>query len=479
MFSPPALLADLSLADDGARPVYGAPVVVRPYPYPFVAAFALSNDVDGMNRAAFEDWHGFVSGAGETSYGPGLGLEVGDSFWVWAGDRKDELAIYRQFPDDFDRVESPDVPRIVELARAGWLDTLHSFGNWRAPVGVDRETLGARAQAEYALETLDRLGVKPKVFVNHSMSPSNVGAIWGTYQKGDDPKHPMYSVDLMRAAGLRYFWPDACVNMEKFGDHLHYDSDGDLHDAIAGYPWSSWLRRAGKVMDDDPPDFPRGAGDLRRLLVGMFNETILPVAAKDGRPILAFKRYRSPYLPTSSTFPIQVTSRKLDLLERQGGAVVVYQHFGITSLRGRAKSNAPGAKARSAPPVLDEHEAACWRDIAERRNAGRLFVATTARLLDWLWFRDRLVIDVEVRPGRWIARLGTLKCSVLGERPVETADLNGLSLLIPANAPEVVVTRGAGAALPMRRIADDAHPGRHALVLPWAPLEWIDQNGSV
>jgi hypothetical protein len=473
MFSPLALLADLTTAEGGARPISQASVVVRPYPYPFVAAFALSNDVDGMNRAAFEDWHGFVNGTGETSYGPGLGLEVGDSFWVWSGTRNDALAIHRQFPDELDREESPDVPRIVELARAGWLDTLHSFGNWRANPGGDRESLGARAEAEYALETLDRLGIKPKVFVNHSSSPSNVGAIWGTYQKADNPKHPMYCLDLMKSAGMRYFWIDACLNINKFGDHLHYNGERQLHDAIATYPWTDWLRRAGKRLDDDPPDLPVDKGELRRLLVGMLNETILPLAAQDGARILAFKRYRSPYLPTASTFPIQVTARKLDLLESQGGAVVVYQHFGISSLRGRAKSNAPGAKGRTTPPVLDVHAAACWRDIAERWRAGRLFVATTARLLDWLWMRDRLMIEVDERRDRWIVDLVGVKCSVLGSRPVEVGDLNGFSLLIPEDAPEVVVTLRGGAVVTMQRKPDEAHLGHHALFSPWAPLEWL------
>jgi hypothetical protein len=473
MFSPLDLLADLTIAGSGARPRPHAPVAVRPYPYPYVAAFALSNDVDGMNRAAFEDWHGFVNGAGDTSYGPGLGLEVSDSFWVWSGTRNEALAVYRQYPDELKREESPDVPRITELARAGWLDTLHSFGNWRAPLEGNRESLGARAEAEYALETLDRLGIKPKVFVNHSMSPSNLGGIWGTYQKADDPNHPMYCVDLLKAAGFRYFWIDSCLNMEKFGDHLHYADERDLQAAIAIHPWTDLLRRPGKVLDDDPPDFPTGAAELRGLLVGMFNETILPLTARDGAPILAFKRYRSPYLPTTSTFPIQVTARKLDRLESQGGAVIVYQHFGITSLRGRAKSTAPGAKGRSTPPVFDEHEEACWRDIADRWRAGRLFVATTGRLLDWLWLRDRLVIETDEHADRWTVRLAGLKCSALGERPVETGDLNGLSLLVPETAPEVVVVRGGGAIVPMQRKPDQAHPGRHVLYSPWKSLEWV------
>jgi hypothetical protein len=470
MFSPTKLLADLTAADCGARPSSGPAVVVRPYPYPYIAAFALNNDVDSMNRAVFEDWHGFVSGTGDTPYGPGLGLEIADSFWVWSGGRSDVLAIHRAWPDETDPPQSPDVPRIVELARAGWLDTLHSFGNWRRTPGDDPDRVGAREEARHALETLDRLGVKPRVFVNHSASPSNIGSIWGNYQKGDDRDHPMYCLDLLKAAGFRYFWIDPCTSMAKFGDHLRFEDHGRLQAAIASYPWSAWLRRHGKVLDDDPPDFPKDEDAVRRLLVGFFNETILPIAAKDGTPILAFKRYRGPYRPTSSTFPLQATARNLDQLERDGGAVIVYQHFGVFSLRGRSETrNEP---KRATPPAMDEHTVARWIDIAERRRAGRLFVATTRRLLDWLWLREGMVIQTEETPDRWIVRLQGLHCSVLGDRAVESGDLNGLSLLIPEEAPEVVVTLADGAAVAMRRRPDEAFRGRHVLHRPWDSLEW-------
>lgn len=470
MFSPPAILADLALEQSGVRPPGEADVMVRPYPYPYVAALALSNDVDSMNRAAFEDWHGFVSGTGPTSYGQGLGLEVADSFWIWSGTRNDALSIYRCYPDDEDWIESPNLPRIVELAKAGWLDTLHSLGNWRPT--TDPAGPGDRQEASRGLAALDRLGVKPKVFVNHGGSPSNVGSIWATYQKSDDPEHPMYCLDLLRKAGFSYYWIDQCTSMGKFGDHLLYETERQLRSRIANYPWSDWLRRSGKRLDEDPPDFPAGQGQLRRLLVEMFNETIVPVDARDGSRILAFKRYRGPFLPTASTFPIQVTSGRLDTLERQRGVVIVYQHFGVQSLRGRAKSKVPSAKSRSAPPVLDVHEVACWRDLAERWRAGRLFIATTARLLDWLWLRDRLQIQLTGQPDKWIVTLVGVRCSVTGDRAVEASDLNGLSLLVPQDAPEVVVVGPHGRPVPLRREADPAHAECHALFRPWSSLEW-------
>jgi hypothetical protein len=468
----PGILASLALGDSGVRPRAGAVVSVRPYPFPYRAAFALNNDVDSMSREAFEDWHGFVSGRGPTAYGSGLGLEVGDSFWVWAGP-PNILALHRCYPDEAAPPDSPDLPRIVELSRAGWLDTLHSLGNWRPPPNGDRSRLGLRSEAQYALDKLDRLGLRPRVYVNHSSSPSNVGAIWGTYQRADDPEHPLYCMDLYRAFGFRYYWVDAATSLDKFGDHLAFRGDAELRARIDGFKWVDWLRKEGKGPDDDPPRLPAAEADLRRLLTAAFNETIVPVAARDGVDILAFKRYRGQQLPSSTTFPTQVTARDLDDLEARGGTVIVYQHFGVTTLRGRAKSKRAGANGRAAPPVLDEHALALWRDIAERRDAGRLFVATTERLLDWLWRRDRLEITLERSPDQWRVRLGTLRCPVLGDHTLGPADLNGFALLIPGNAPEVSVADAGGRVLSLRREPDPAHPGRHALYRPWEALEWI------
>src|SRR4051794_32451951 len=85
------------LSDIGRREAGGLDpdeeIFVRPYPFPFVAGLALSNDCDSQSIAAFEDWHGFVNGSGDTPYGAGLALEIGDSFWVWGG-RVNGLALH-------------------------------------------------------------------------------------------------------------------------------------------------------------------------------------------------------------------------------------------------------------------------------------------------------------------------------------------------------------------------------------------------
>ena len=275
VISPPEILKPVPAAASGERPRPGEAVSVRPYPFPFRAAFALNNDVDAMSRAAFEDWHGFVCGEAVTPYGEGLGLEVADSFWVWGGPTN-ILALHRCWPDVPDPPLSPDAERIVELGRAGWLDTLHSLGNWRPPEDGDRRRLGRRAEAEYGLQRLDQLGVKPRVFVNHSSSPSNVGAIWGTYQRADDLGHPLYCMDLYRDFGFRYYWLDPCRVTDKFGDHLAFGDDGEMRAVVETLRWADWLRKPGKRVGEDEPALPTGGPALRRMMISAFNENSFP-----------------------------------------------------------------------------------------------------------------------------------------------------------------------------------------------------------
>ena len=115
-------------------------IKVRDYPFPYIAALAMNNDTDYMSLQAFEDWHSFVNGKRSTRYGDGLDLEVGDSFWIWANIR-DSFSVHDRHPGEKPWLNSPAFGRIVELGRAGWLDTLHGFGHWYEEHSLTREEM--------------------------------------------------------------------------------------------------------------------------------------------------------------------------------------------------------------------------------------------------------------------------------------------------------------------------------------------------
>ena len=462
--APAALLSDAT-AEEGGTFDRGAEIYVRPHPFPFIAAFALSNDCDSCGMEAFEDWHAFVNGRASTPYGEGLGLEIGDSFWVWLSG-SGGLALSMGSADEPVR-EPAYVERLAEIGRAGWFDTLHSLGNWRQDYKSFRHDLGTREQVERSLEMLDARGFKPFVYVNHSFSPSNVSGPWGFYQKMDDPAHPMYAMDLIRKFGFRYFWPDYAQDVEKFGDQLAYKSDAELRQSIKDYRQWKLIYKRTSLTEAHVIDFPLELAELRALHLAMFNRTIVRVPALDGLPMAAFKRYRGPSTADESSFHLQASLENLDSLEQRGGAVIVYQHFGVT------RDGPDNAKRRSTPPVLSANSVGAWRDIARRADAGRLFVTTTGRLLDYLCLAERLTFTVKKSPEQWTIKLAPLgKSSEWSLRPKEQL-LNGLAFVVPADAPEIVVLDSGRKKLKFLRSPDPARPGRHAVYLPWQKLEWV------
>ena len=497
-------LADLRLAESGRIKPREDGIAVRDYPFPYHAALAVNNDLDSMTLAAFEDWHGFVNGRGATPYGDGLGLEVADSFWVWGP--PGSLALHRQYPKDRPREDSPDLDRIVELGRLGWFDTIHSLTGFDSrPTGSDMRivsrsmphnanatvrvwvtdtpsndsTVGlARDDICYGLDRIRQLGLKPTLYVEHSNAITNIAGPWPWFQRGDDPTNDAYCLDLLKQFGVRFFWLGPAREMDKFGDHLDYKGEPQLREALAQYDWADWMHSRVRTKDGEfipvPLALPEGEEAKRTLLTGFFNRTISIVTAQDQGQILIFKRFRGTDPPSATNFATQASWDRLNALEARRGVVIIYQHFGNWSLIGRGRK--PGARRPSTVPVFDAHGVACWQDIAERQRAGRLFVAAAGRLLNYLWLRERLAMSVERGEERWHVALHGTDCPVLGHNPISTAEVNGLSLLVPESAPEIVVTiDGQSAPLALARTPDPSFPGYHALHRPWRALEWPER----
>lgn len=472
---PEKLLRTAPLEAIGAHAPDRTTAAVRSFPFPYRSGLAVSNDCDSMSTDCMDDWHGFVNGSKPTRYGDGLSLEVGDSFWVYGGSI--EPAVYKGHPWDADHPDGYALARIVELGRHGWLDTLHSFGNWSVRyMPADRasdDDYYSRAQIEKGLARLDELGVKPFVYVNHSGSASNVGGPWGWYQKADDPTHPLYSLDLLKGFGFRYFWLDSCTQLDKFGENLDFGDEWTMHRELDRFRWFHWFRRVDANRVPHPIAMPADDEGRRDFVAGMFNKLIFPVSANDGDRVLAFKRYRDIDQPVGATFSSQVTAAKLDALEAGRGAVVVYQHFGVFGPRGRSPGVSRPHRQRSPIPSLDEHNVATWRLIAERQRSGRLFVATLGRLLEWVWLREALRFTLSTSNDKWTISIDGYDCPVRGRGALQPHHFNGLAFTVPSDAPEVsVVVQSDGRSLPVRRAADPVHEGTVAVYLDWQPLEW-------
>jgi|GEM_PF-3828952 len=420
-FDPISAIDLLGIESTGRWNVPLREVGVRPFPFPYFAGFALANENTYADAGIFEDVHGFVSGRRPTQFGDGLGLEVGDSYAV-GPDGSPRLTLGETNPG----AEA----RLAQLAQHGWLDTLYC-------PGAARRVALAEALERWPPER------RPGVFLG-STSPSEKRAL--------------------ARADVRYFADDDLIEVDKFGDHHDHKIVERFRLAARDYDWRRWIESA----PDAKPMVQ--AKSFARLM----NETI-QVDDRGGGAHRRFKRYCGPWLASMPTFSAQVTSVLLDGLISHAGAVIVQQQLGRWSLIGAAGDRSQ-ARANAAP-VLDRHALAAWREIAERKAAGKLWVVTTARLLDHLWRRQALRFTVEQTARAWTIRLAPFRCPVLGERPLDARDLNGLSFTVPEAAPEIIVMASdSSAPLEMKRAADPAHRLRDAVYRAWTYLEWPERQ---
>jgi len=361
-----ALEAALVAALDAA-PVQGIEEGdLRPFPYPYRAMLALTSDCDSTKLEVFEGVHRFLNTREETDYGPGLGLDVGDSFFLYNGSNDAEAAGIMTWCEGTDPGVIQSAAVIQKYYACGWIDSLHAFGDFSRS-GGSRFT---RALAEAAWAHLEEAGIAPTVWIDHGNASNlqNFGAYnpknASSYQAGDDPASPYYHLDLTLPAGVRYVWYSR--HSHKFGQ-----------------------------------DFPLSERELR-----------------DGSTVWSFTRYCNEMNGNEilwnwrpNQLNEQITEARLDSLEQKGQYALVGQHLTMY-------------QARYQPEADD---LAALRMLAERHHAGRILVARTSRLLDYAVATRYITFQTAEVDGRRAIRLLDLGDPTTGPRTPTPDELRGLT----------------------------------------------------
>lgn len=76
-------------------------VSLRKFPYPYRCAIAICSDLDRTTREQFLALHEFLNTRRMTKLGPGLGLEIGDTFWMYSvrPDTNDSFSYFEGISD--------------------------------------------------------------------------------------------------------------------------------------------------------------------------------------------------------------------------------------------------------------------------------------------------------------------------------------------------------------------------------------------
>jgi hypothetical protein len=419
------------------------PIELLKYPYPYQAAFAVASDIDSGSILRFRAVHALFCGRGlvkenspewhalglkaswpwfDKNCGgiPGLGLDFGDSFFL-VGDAT-TFGMYRYDSEAArfleDQQEGSNCAELIRRwIREGQIDCFHAFLHY------------TRRQVEPLLREFydwcERENVaKPRVWTNHStavaptglcpdrLQPYSIcrlarltackiaGPFFGRKRlplryafvryQGDKPGSRYYVNDLLAANGLRYV----------------YLNIADTHRDQIALPEQQQNNRATilqPVSMDDGVRYWR----FERCYGGPPGRTQGGIYLRDSKD-----GYDASHL---------VSESNLEELCRANGTCILCTHW--THFRSL--------------PVADE-TVARFHLLRRWQEAGKIWVTSTARLLEWTRRRTFLRIDCRRESKRLIVDIDGVDDPIFGLESLDIKDLTGLSVRV--RTPEASVT---------------------------------------
>ena len=205
-----------------APTIYG----MRKFPYPYDAMLAISSDADHETLRKFNLVHEFINTKVMTPMGRGLGLDFADSMFMYNGSNMPgpidygNVSIGHELTWFRGTTGKPFEAAILNrYIHAGWIDTLHSFGDFSMANPAD--TRFHRSLAVRALAALKANNDVLSVWTDHG-NPSNVDdfgaydrAKMFAYQQGANPWSKYYIANLVVKYGVRFVWAD--LPSDQFG----------------------------------------------------------------------------------------------------------------------------------------------------------------------------------------------------------------------------------------------------------------------
>ncbi|HZE95959.1 MAG TPA: hypothetical protein VE981_02920 [Planctomycetota bacterium] len=305
------------------------------------AALALSIDCDGCTVERLHRVLRYWSTGEKTEFGPGLSLPVASSMFAYS--RNPAAPPQASYMDG-------DREGLLDAWKRGWIDSLHGLGDFTTAAPCTRE------MAKQAFDRMAADGVRLQVWTNHG-GPENVQNLLRPGTRGDVPGSPCYLADLAAEYGIRYLWPSELtplIGQDRDATPAeYYSAHGDRPGtarllARLAHGWSERLVRKAGI---EP--YPG-------------NRQVEPRTLRDGRELLAFRRYGRWRFDTVSLLPEILSPAVLDRLGESGGSMIVYLHIGPSA------DETPERLSRGMK-ALD--------DVARRVREGTLQVLKTVDLL--------------------------------------------------------------------------------------------------
>lgn len=387
-------------------------IAIRKHPYPFKASLAICNDLDGFAFESFIELHRFLNTGMSTSLGDGLNLEIGDSFWMYCVD-SDVSCAFSYFEGLTDE-PSPYAEAISKLVRAGYLDCLHTYGNFNQYGGF------RRSYAEKAIAEMERRGMRVRTWVDHGDMHNfqNINYLGGMRERpiggGSTTRIIEYHTDLCKKFGVKFYWPMIVTPMIGQGRRIGL---GDMTRSSGRRKWlagSLLLYGILKLM-------PRGVLERKPVLLGkkaqvdllIENPLIYKRTLAGGDKIYCFQRYGDWFSDGADSLGDTLSEKNLDRLIETQGSSVVYVHM--------------ARKPAGCRGILPDAAVSALRRMAAHYNSGNIYVTTTSRLLTHHMIAENLVWSAASEGHRQVINIEMVHDDIDGDFVPTVEDLQGMT----------------------------------------------------
>jgi hypothetical protein len=371
-------------------------VALRKFPYPYKAAMTICSDIDETATAEeFLEIHKFLNTKEMTSMGRGVGLDIGDSFMMYARPTHS----FSYYSGD-----SVDAQVIREFIKTGHIDVMHSYG----------EKPGfTRKDAIRAIGELIRNDCRISVWVDHSRMTDNLGDD-RSFGLGDHPLSTAYHSDITLAYGIEFVWLGRLTQVIGQSAPITLNTFWSIYDSA--HPVSS-LRNMGKEF----AKHVLAVFGNKKYAMHRSYDLVRMVKLDDGRRVYEFLRFDNYWKgvavgATSKRLAYVISDRTLKRLEKSGGYMIVFTHLGKNS---------------DCNQVIAEETQAALRGLADEYEKGTLYVTTTSKLLNYYLNHKYLNWSYETKGDEIIITISRVEDPVFGPFVPSARDLHGITFYVP------------------------------------------------
>ena len=415
-------------------------VELRKFPYPYKSALAICSDIDQTpSIEEFITIQRFLNTDLETESGPGLNLDIGNSFWFYndylehlripgseyTGGIDSGLSLFCGLTDSLN-----DYALILlSLIKSGYIDCLHSYGHF----GEERFT---RHLAQRACEFQERESLSVDVYINHGAHGTNRQNLGdASWFLGDNPGSKYYHTDLSVRSGMKFIWRGQLTHC--------IGQDGD-------FSWINFLKNLYEWYQDfgyTGQEFPND------------NKLVHIYRLDDSTDVFEFVRYVNPWgkypEATEENIIHQLGPEQVDDLIENRGFMIFYTHFG----------------RNGGEPYLSRSTIEALRFIEEKYEKNELLVTTTSKLLNYYIHTKYLYWHQEKSNDTIFISIDSIANSVEGNFIPSESDLAGLTFYVPRN--QHIVLQLAGREIDYTANGGD-ETGRVSISIPWRRLSLPD-----